>query len=288
MISGVVRLAARGLCLAIGRERTVRLGRCLEDTGRLDGPNDLRVNGERLLIRALVRRADPATGLTVFDVGANVGSWTRALSDEVSARRELDPHRVRVFAFEPASSAWEALGERAARLPVDVRVQRIALSNSEGRRTLCIVGEAAGVNSFHPPHGVTVLRTEDVSVTTLDRFTGAASIDYIDAVKVDTEGEDMAVVEGAQRMLTEQRIGLFQFEYNHRWIGARRLLKDAFDLILGCGYALGKLTRAGWEEYTHWHPVLENYRESNFLAIGADWRGVLPYLEWWGRRCHGK
>jgi hypothetical protein len=170
---------------------------------------------------------------------------------------------------------------------VDVRIQRLALSNSEGGRVLHIVGEAAGVNSFYPPHEIAVLRTEDVKVTTLDQFTAAASVEYIDAVKVDAEGEDMPVLEGAQRMLKARRIGLLQFEYNHRWIGARRVLKDAFDLLLGCGYGLGKLTRPGWEEYTRWHPVLENYREANFLAIGAEWRGILPRLEWWGRRRHG-
>jgi FkbM family methyltransferase len=288
VLRSTARLAARGLSLAIGRELTVRLGRCLEDAGRLDGPNDLRVNGERLLMQWLVRHADPANGLTVLDVGANVGLWTRALSEEVSTRLDLDPRRVRVFAFEPASSSCEVLGAHSARLPVDVRVQQVALSNFQGRRALHIVGEAIGVNSFHPPHGMSVMRTEEVSVTTLDRFASATNIERMDAVKVDAEGEDMAILEGAQESLAARRIGLLQFEYNQRWIGARRFLKDAFDLILGYGYGLGKLTRAGWEEYTRWHPVLENYREANFLAIGAQWRGVLPRLEWWGRRIHGE
>jgi FkbM family methyltransferase len=192
-----------------------------------------------------------------------------------------------VFAFEPASSSYEVLNARVARLPIDVRVQRVGLSNFEGRTDLHVVGETIGVNSFHPPHGMSVVRTEEVAVTTLDRFASAARIDSIDAVKVDTEGEDMAVLEGAQQLFEARRIGVVQFEYNERWIGARRLLRDAFDLILGHGYSLGKLTRAGWEEYTRWHPVLENFRESNFLAVGAHWRGVVPRLEWWGDRVHG-
>jgi FkbM family methyltransferase len=200
----------------------------------------------------------------------------------------MDPRRVRVFAFEPAPGGCQALTEQVSRLPVDVRVQRVALSNSEGVRSLYIVGEVAGVNSFHLPHGMTSLRTEDVEVTTVDQFAREVGIDYIDVIKVDAEGEDMAVLEGAQQTLKSGRVGVLQFEYNHRWIGARRLLKDAFDLILGFGYGLGKLTRAGWEEYTCWHPLLENYRESNFLAIGAEWRGVLPQLKWWGQSRHGK
>jgi hypothetical protein len=152
---------------------------------------------------------------------------------------------------------------------------------------LHIVGDVAGVNSLHPPHESVVLWTEDVRVTTLDEVAAAASIDVIDVVKVDAEGEDMAVLEGAHQLIKARRIGLFQFEYNHRWISARRLLRDAFELVLGCGYGLGKLTRAGWEEYTRWHPLLENYRESNFLAIESRWRGILPHLEWWGQRRHG-
>jgi hypothetical protein len=121
----------------------------------------------------------------------------------------------------------------------------------------------------------------------LDSFARAVPIPEIDLVKVDAEGADMDILEGAQHTLKAQRIGLLQFEYNHRWLGGRRFLKDAFDLVLGCGYRLGKLTSVGWEEYTRWHPVLENYRESNFLAIGPEWAGVLPRLDWWGRRVHG-
>ena len=87
-----IRWGARGLGAGIGRERLVRLGRCLEDEGRLDGPNDIRVNGEYLVLRGAVRYSDPTAGLTVFDVGANVGVWTQALADVVaSVRPNLDP-----------------------------------------------------------------------------------------------------------------------------------------------------------------------------------------------------
>jgi FkbM family methyltransferase len=220
-------------------------------------------------------------------VGANVGLWTRTLADEVIASSHLDSQQVRVYAFEPASSGYRALLDRAARLPLDAHVQQLALSNFEGRRELYIVGEASGVNSFHPPPDLGILRTEDVPVTTLDRFACFNGIHNIDAVKVDAEGEDMAVLEGAQKMLEAHRIGLVQFEYNHRWISARRFLKDAFDLLLGCGYGLGKLTRNGWEEYRHWYPVLENYREANLLALNTEWRDVIPHVEWWGRRRYG-
>ena len=221
----------------------------------------------------------------MFDVGANVGVWTQALADVVaSVRPNLDPSRVRIFAFEPAQTSWAVLCERISHLGVQVRAERLALSESEGSRMLQIVSDTAGVNSFYPPHGLGVVRSEEVTVTTVDRFVSDAGIDHIDLVKVDAEGEDLAVIAGASRLIEAQAIDLIQFEYNHRWIGPRRFLKDAFDLLQGYGYELGKITRIGWEPYVRWHPLLENYRECNFLAISPRWRGELRRVKWWAGR----
>jgi len=90
------------------------------------------------------------------------------------------------------------------------------------------------------------------------------------------------VLEGAQSLVSEGRIGVIQFEYNWRWIGARRFLKDAFDTLGGCGYRIGKVTPRGVECYGAWHPELETFREGNYLAYLPSWADRLPTFPWWG------
>ena len=72
-----------------------------------------------------------------------------------------------------------------------------------------------------------------------------------------------------------------QFEYNFRWIGARRYLKDAFDLLSPHGYVIGKVTPGAIEWYRDWSPELETFREANFVAVHGDVRGWFPSMAWW-------
>jgi hypothetical protein len=82
-------------------------------------------------------------------------------------------------------------------------------------------------------------------------------------------------------MLKRQAIGVLQFEYNHRWIGGRWFLRDAFDLLLPLGYALGKITPRGIEFYDRWHYELETFREANYLACTPSHVPTFPSIGWW-------
>ena len=66
------------------------------------------------------------------------------------------------------------------------------------------------------------MTTEAVDLVTLDAYCSEVGIDQVDFVKTDTEGHDMAVLLGAERKLTAQKVGIWQFEYTWRWIAARR------------------------------------------------------------------
>jgi hypothetical protein len=122
---------------------------------------------------------------------------------------------------------------------------------------------------------------EDVATTTLDAFAADAELDHLTLVKIDTEGHDLAVLRGAQKLLAERRISVAQFEYNHRWIDARSFLRDAFDLFALHGYSVGKLTPKGIEFYPSWDAELETFVEGNYVACAAGIADLLPCVPWW-------
>lgn len=53
-----------------------------------------------------------------------------------------------------------------------------------------------------------------VNTTTVDDFAYENGVSYFDVLKIDTEGFDSAVLEGAEGMLTQHKAGLVFFEYN--------------------------------------------------------------------------
>jgi FkbM family methyltransferase len=270
--------AYRILEVSLGRRNVVRLGRYLSNRSRLDTPNDMRFNGELVVLDAVVRSWRPVADLVAFDVGANVGDWTRALLHRLPPGKT----NIRVFAFEPVSSTRAILERDIAGLKYRARVRVVAaaLSDVAGMGSMFIVGDGAGTNSLHanerPP-----ARTEAVSTETVDGFCARESIDHVDIMKVDTEGHDLAVLDGARGMLGRAAIDVIQFEYNHRWIFARRFLYDAFRLLGPFGYRLGKVTPFGIEFYEGWHPELESFREGNYLACPESEVVRFPTIGWW-------
>jgi FkbM family methyltransferase len=262
----------------VSRRNLVRGARFLLDYARRDLPNTMEVNGE-WLVQDTILAAAGAKHLTVFDVGANVGAWTQRLLT-VAKQGGV---KLRVHAFEPAASTYEQLTVNL--LPCfedDVVMVRCAASDRTGRGTLFKVHELAGSNSLHGVAGSTEgLTPEAIDLCTLDDYCRSLGIETIDLLKIDAEGHDHLVLTGARGLLERKAVEVIQFEYNHRWIGARRYLKDVFDDLVPLGYEIGKVTPRAIEWYPAWSAQLETYREGNYLAVRPSWRHRFPSLEWW-------
>jgi FkbM family methyltransferase len=261
-----------------GRRQLVRASRFLFDYARLDGPNDMARNGE-LKVQGVVLARSASNPVIAVDVGANVGAWTTKLLSE--ARRQS--RKVRVHAFEPAEATYQGLRVKLHDGYDDcVTAVKAALSDHTGKGTLFKLHELAGANSLHTIAGNTEdLTRESVELCTLDDYCAQVGIDHIDLLKVDAEGHDHLVLRGASQLLARGAIDVAQFEYNHRWIGARRYLKDAFDDLGPLGYLVGKVTWRGIEWYPGWRPELETFREGNYVAVRPELRGWFPPVSWW-------
>jgi FkbM family methyltransferase len=277
-------------CRTAGRRQVVRASRFVLRRARLDVPNHPSTNGEASLQRWIMRRAPSGRRVHVVDVGANTGQWSGSMlaaARQAGRLGDLDLH-----AFEPSAVTFGRLAAALAGNPVTLR--RAALGDRPGTATLHVAGPGAGTNSLHPlppAAGAAVAGqvvpaardagTERVTVTTLDDYAEQAGLDRIALLKVDTEGNDLAVLAGARSLLAGQRISVAQFEYNQRWIMARAFLRDAFELLGVLGYALGKLTPRGVEFYPRWDADLETFVEGNYVACTAAAAGGLPLVKWW-------
>lgn len=259
---------------AVGRRRMWRLGRALYRVARNDVDNDPSRNGEAWLQARLLELFRDEPRMVVFDVGANVGGWTRMLLDQVPADRA---ERLDVYAFEPVRSTLETFHQRLGGHPRFGRVHPVAaaLSDADGTVEMYEIEPNGTTNSLHPDPFLPARRVA-IQTQTADGFCAHEGIHTVHLLKIDAEGHDASVLQGAARLLREGRVMVAQFEYSHRWVYARRYLKDVFDLVRDLPYTVGKLTPDRVELYDGWHFEMERFFEANYVLLHRDLIGRIP------------
>ncbi|MEA2488572.1 MAG: hypothetical protein QOH21_364 [Acidobacteriota bacterium] len=243
-----------------------RLARRIVDRRHGDNDSDSATNGELRVMRALLPRAS-----VVFDVGANVGDWT---ADALA----INP-RAEIHAFEPGRATFERLRQRG--FPANVHRNELALGAVEEDRPFFVFGATNGTNSLYKREGLAESSTESsetVHVTTLDAYCQAAGIQHIDFLKLDVEGHEMAVLDGARTMLGEGRIDYVQLEYGGTYIDAGHLLRDLWSLLdrTGARYDIYKIKADGLLSVPEYRQVWETYQYSNWLLVRSALRGSIP------------
>lgn len=258
------RAIGGGLRSVLGRKQLYRFSRTLMNEARLDFANDPNANGEREAQEAILNCFN-GRACVVFDVGANVGDWTRSLLG-LAEERQIS---VSVHAFEPSLATSEILRRRLSSMPrhLQERVQIVpkACSSRSGEAYLNIVENGCGRNSLVDNLEGAASR-ERIELTTIDEYCEANGIRGIEYVKIDAEGHDFDVLLGASRMMRDRAIQAAQFEYNHRWIHNRHHLRDVFELC-GSTYAIGKITPFGVEFCEKWNWEMESFQERNYLLM---------------------
>jgi len=138
-------------------------------------------------------------GMTVIDVGANVGVYT------FSAARQVGP-TGKVVAIEPFSGCVRCLQETRRLNQLDwVQVFGAAASDRPGTLRLSI-HEASELNEVladdeTPANG----QIETVPCITLDDLMTEAQLERVDWLKIDAEGHEMQVLAGGDRLLKQFR-----------------------------------------------------------------------------------
>jgi FkbM family methyltransferase len=146
---------------------------------------------------------------TFFDVGANVG-------ETALAAFHIFPD-VHVYSFEPHPSTFSNLRQRIG-TGRKFSGENVALGHAVGSVDM-FEYDASVLNSLAPdaPFAVRfgqVGRRIQVCCTTLSAYCREKGIDRVDVLKIDTEGHDLAVLQGARQMLAKGAIKFVYVEFN--------------------------------------------------------------------------
>jgi FkbM family methyltransferase len=169
-----------------------------------------------------------APGDVFVDVGANYGIYTAVASRIVGDAGQ-------VIALEPAKDAYDVLSRNLAINDLrNVHTLRVALSNRSAPAFLRLHADSSrnALSGEAGPNG----RFEEVMTATLDSVLHQYRVDQVHLLKVDVEGAEELVLDGARSLFARAKPTVL-FEVNHD--GARRLgLKPdgAWALLHALGY----------------------------------------------------
>src|SRR4029077_19746421 len=110
----------------------------------------------------------------------------------------------RVISFEPSHRERKRLlvHLRLNHILDRVSVFPIALGRETAEATLyVVVGRDTGCNSLRPPAVTEPTQPVKVSVTSLDTFLAQQNVTRVDFIKMDVEGAELGVVQGAEELL---------------------------------------------------------------------------------------
>ncbi|WZO96173.1 FkbM family methyltransferase [Isosphaeraceae bacterium EP7] len=137
---------------------------------------------------------------TIFDVGANAGRSVLTYAAGFP--------KAKIYSFEPVKATYDQLVVAAKGLP-NVRCFQFAMGDTEGSLEIYLQ-KSSEWNSLTAPlnerRSAESSAKETIQIRKVDDFCAAEGITSIDLLKTDTEGFDIQVLRGAERMLTSGKV----------------------------------------------------------------------------------
>jgi FkbM family methyltransferase len=171
-------------------------------------------------------------GMTIVDVGANVGLYTAIAMQRIN-------RRGRIIAFEPHAESYRFLMRtveaNAALLPLSERPKvntlDVAASSSEGEAHLFANAENKGDNRLYSFNLMPASSALPVRARTVDSVLRDYGITTIDFLKVDVQGYEFEVIQGSREILRSSANAIILSEF---WPDGIRQAsnRDSIDYLL--------------------------------------------------------
>lgn len=151
-----------------------------------------------------------ASDLVIFDVGAYVGN--------VSAMYKKMFPQSTIYCFEPFPDSFQKLSRFSG--DASIKTNQIAFSDKKGKTTFNVNVDLS-CNSLLLPtesdfkcYSAKSIKDGEIQIetNTVDNFCAGSEISCIDILKLDVEGAEVKVLEGASKMLSKQAIKLIYSE----------------------------------------------------------------------------
>lgn len=224
-------------------------------------------SGEHNLLHRLARIKPK----TIVEVGAHDGTDTITLHSMFPS--------AKIFAFEPHPGNYQKL-KKATKELKNIKAFESGLGSKSSRAVLWDHAIHAS-GSQHATLSRDVMRKihnskaigVKVNITTLDNIAKENKISQIDFLKIDTEGHELEVLNGAKSLINKGRISYIQLEFNSMNAITKVFLGDFMKLLKG--YSWYRLLPRSFIHLSNYNPTeMEIFAYQNLLAISPGAKNI--------------
>jgi FkbM family methyltransferase len=240
----------------VQKVNNILLNKCLRVRG-YNNYRDYKESGENFFLVSILAPTNPKV---CFDIGANIGRYSKELLEKTNAK---------VYAFEPLLTVYEVLQNT-----LSVHGDRLVAENKgigSENKTLTIhynpkaLSHASFSEDVKKVSYVTNEMKEDVEVVTLDSYCAEKLITAIDFIKIDTEGFEAEVFQGALETFRKIQPKFIQIEFNWHQLFRNTSLNFFAEHLPN--YDVYQLIYDGWIKRDPKDPLTNIYLFSNFVFV---------------------
>lgn len=231
----------------------------------IGGGGSTDTSGEKFAIEYINRKFEKQDSITIFDVGANVGDYSILLKD-------IFKEKARLFSFEPSKKTYQKFLINTKDLS-DLNHYNFGFGNEDTKITLFSNADESALASLYPRRldhfNIQMNKTEEIEIKTIDWFCLEQGIKHIHFLKIDVEGHEIQVLEGAKNIIDSKGIDFIQFEFGGCNIDSRTFFQD-FYYFLKDNYHIHRIVKDGLYTIKGYKEMYEAFITTNYLAERID------------------
>ncbi|BAY83029.1 hypothetical protein NIES267_25150 [Calothrix parasitica NIES-267] len=218
--------------------------------------SDMSKNGELYIIES-IKQYYGNQKLTIFDVGANRGTYASLVNQNIE--------NSTIHCFEIVPQTFNLLTKNIS-LNENIVLNNFGLSDIDKIEKVTWFTKEDSGSSINPLPWQSNSETLECKVVSGDNYCQNNNVDKIDLLKIDTEGHELSVLNGFKNLISEGKISTIQFEYGFTYIPSKTTLGDIYELLAPYGYSIGRLypQGVGFKQYDLFED--ETFKAGNYIA----------------------
>ena len=194
-----------------------------------------------------------------LDIGANKGKYTDILIREFPTSK--------VLVFEPQKSLFKFLKKKYSKNN-NIKLFNIAINHEKKKIKLNVGFKGDPLGSLYKRKFLKkgLRKIEIVKCQRLDKILDSNQI--IDFVKIDTEGNEMNVLNGIGKLI--YNIKIIQIEFGGTWIDSRFFYRDLYEFFKNKNFLFYRMSPNKLIKIDEYNEKDEYFTFTNFIAINNN------------------